>query len=547
MPDFPINPIRMDGYLQTLSASTIRDLMSEAESESKFTQFLPGDFIPVTPAGSSGESSGASGIPSKDVDPDVSGNIPPQEGSAAAKPTAQPADSDPVFSFVDRYTPGEEIPVSTWTPYSPAQNLAAQRSSLGTAAAVLQAYASAQGAPAASPSVPAAVPAAASNSPEATTAAAMTGMAEDLSAAQTMQTAQTGGTVQIPDLPAALADDVSPAVQQAVQHPVQQAAQQTAQVAEKTAGDASPAGDVHAVVDGKEVVLQAVPTDEETFAAPLREMLSPMAELKNVVIRQASRGDAFPLLEFDAPHTQQILSRLFTAALGFTPGGGQINLIVDTQAMEDAAVRLRFVMQAQQLELPPAVLAYVNENGALPAGPPLENLALNLALSRHMAAMMNGNLAVRSDEEGNTLFYLDLPARQGASGGKAFSGEIGRFSGRRILLAMGDSPAFRQIADLLHKREMFPDAAADGDSAVTRFSESRTGYYDAIVTNLSSKTIRRMRMLPRPDAARIPILSLLSDPSGAALSDAFENGCSACLPLPVTPSELFDTLGLLML
>jgi CheY-like chemotaxis protein len=515
MPDFPINPISMDGYLQTLSPSAIRDLMSEAESESKFTQFLPGDFIPVIPAGSSGESSGASGVPSKDVDPDVSGSVSAQGGAVAPKPGSQPSDVGAAFSFEDRYIPGEEVPLNTWTPYSPAQNLAAQRSSMGTAAAVLQAYASAQGVP-----------------PQQTAAAAPVPDGQESLAAESLSAAVLNGE----ELP------LAPLPQQTARPTAQ-----TAQTQTQLAGDTAPAAGVRVAVDGKETVLQAIPTDEATFAAPLQEMLSPMADLKNTVVRQVTRGDSYPILEFDAPHAQQILSRIFTTSLGFSSGGGQINLIVDTQAMEDAAVRLRFVVQAQQLELPPAVLAYLNENGPLPLGPPLENLALNLALSRHLAALLNGNLAVRSDEEGNTLFYLDLPARQGSSHAKAVSGEIGRFSGRRILVAMEDSPAFREVADLLHKREMFPDAAADSDSAVARFADSRTGYYDAVVTSLDGETVRRIRTLSRPDAARIPILSLLPAPSGAALSAAFESGCSACLPLPITPAEFFDTLGLLLL
>lgn len=519
MPDFPINPISLDGYLQSLSASAIRDLMSGAESgaesEGKFTQFLPGNFVPVTPAGSSAASSEASGIPSRDVDPDASGN-PVPSGRTAVSPGNAGSESGTAeaFSFVDRYIPGDEIPVSTWTPYSPAQNLAVRRGAPGTAAAVLQAYASAQGTPPVLTRTAlenAAAPAKAESNSGAPAATA----AENAAAAESTA----AGTTEA-------ASAVSPA---------------------ETQAEADTAPILRGTISGREIVSQAVPIDWKTFSAPLKELLSPLAELRNITVREAARGDSVSLLEFDAAHTQQILGRLLTTSLGFSAGGEQINLIVDARTLEDAAVRLQFVLQAQGVELPAAVLSYFNENGALPVGPPLENLALNLMLCRQLAVLMQGNLAVRSDKECGTLFYLDLPTRRGKAGGKANPGEIGRFSGRRILLAMEDSPLSRQILDWLHKREMFPDTADSVPDAIRRFEGSRVGSYDAVIALQDAETIRSLRSAKQPDAAKIPILTLLPDPSGAKISDAFDSGCSVCLPLPLSAPDLFNALGLLIL
>lgn len=539
MPDFPINPISLDGYLQSLSASAIRDLMSGAESgaesEGKFTQFLPGNFVPVTPAGSSAASSSASGMTSKDVDPDASGTT-VFSGRTAVLPGNAGSDSGTAdaFSFVDRYVPGDEIPVSTWTPYSPAQNLATQRATQGTAAAVLQAYASAQGTPSVLTNAAlqnAAAPVETELNPDAPAAA----VAENAAATTETTTAAAKSTA---------ADTVEAA--SVFSPPETQAETSPAPSREaQAASDTAPA--LRGTISGKEVVSQADTTNWETFSAPLKEILNPLAELRNVAILEAARGDSVSLLEFDAVHTQQILGRLLTTSLGLSAGGEQINLIVDTQALEDAAVRLQFVIQAQGVELSAAVMSYLNENGALPVGPPLENLALNLMLCRQLAALMKGNLAVRSDEECGTLFYLDLPVRRGKANGKTISGEIGRFSGRRVLLAMEDSPLFRQILDLLHKREMFPDTADSVSDAVLRFEESRAGFYDAVIALQDAETIRRLRSAKQPDAAKIPILTLLPDPSGTKLSDAFDSGCSVCLPLPVTAPDLFNALGLLML
>lgn len=534
MPDFPISPISLDGYLQSLSASAIRDLMSGAESgtesEGKFTQFLPGNFVPVTPAGSSAASSGASGVPSKDVDPDASGNTVPY-GRTAVLPRNAGSDSRTAqaFSFVDRYVPGDEVPVSTWMPYSPAQNPTTQHATQGTAAAVLQAYASAQG------------------TPPVLTKAALQSAAAPAEAESNSDAPATDPTADPVENAAASAEHIASTVENTAAGTAETASAASASSPLEIQAESNTAPVLRGTINGREVVSQAVPTDWETFSAPLKELLSPLVDLRNVAILGAARGDSVPLLEFDTAHTQQILGRLLTTSLGLSAGGEQINLIVDTRTLEDAAVRLQFVIQAQGMELSSAALSYLNENGALPVGPPLENLALNLMLCRQLAVLMKGNLAVRSDEECGTLFYLDLPARRGKAHGKVGSGEIGRFSGRRVLLAMEDSALSRQILDLLRKREMFPDAAGSAADAVRRFEESHSGFYDAIIALQDAETIRRLRSVKQPDAAKIPILTLLPDPSSAKISAAFDSGCSVCLPLPISAPDLFNALGLLML
>lgn len=521
MPDFPINPISMDGYLQSLSASAIRDLMSEADSEGKFIQFLPGNFVPVTPAASSASGSSASGVPSKDVDPDVPGSpFPPEAELPSSGTDAKSAAGS--FSFADRYIPGDEVPTDVWTPYSPAQNLTVQHPAPGTPAAVLQAYAAAQG------RSPATLSAAAAATTDAANVTAGPAASDDQ--AGTAPAVQLPVAVESSELFQVLISDFKKEPDHIIQ-------MQTDPEAEATSV-------LQRIIDGREVVSQAVTTDANTFLSPLKAMLQPMADLKDVLILQSARGDAIPLLKFDVPHTQQILSRLLSTSLGFS--SGQITLITDMQGLENTAVQLRFVIQAQ-MELPAAITAYLNENGALPAGPPLENLALNLTLCRQLASLMQGNLAIHSNVDGNTLFYLDLPARQGNANGKSFTGEIGRFSGRRILLAMPNSPEFHQTLELLHKREILPDAAETPEDAIRRFSECRSGYYDAILSSFGEETLRQLRQVNRPDAPRIPILALLFNSTGSALRSAFESGCSACLPMPFTGSELFDTLGLLML
>lgn len=299
---------------------------------------------------------------------------------------------------------------------------------------------------------------------------------------------------------------------------------------------------------GKRISSQTFSVPYNTLISPLHSSLSPLLDIRSTIIQETTRGELFPVLELDVKHTQQLLSRLLATVAGFSQsGGGQVDCIIDSQALNDTAVRLRFIIQAQQLNLPQSVTAYLNGNEPLPSGPPLENLALNLGLCYQLAAFMKGTLSIRGNSEEGTLFYLELPARKGSSRQGQYSSVIGRFSGRRILLAIQNSPLRDSTEALLHKRDIFVDSAADCDSAVRLFRKGKAGYYDAVLSSLGDPLTQQIRVLNRPDAPRVPIIAILPSPSGERLSNAFQSGCSTCLIQPFTAQELFDTLDLLLL
>lgn len=297
---------------------------------------------------------------------------------------------------------------------------------------------------------------------------------------------------------------------------------------------------------GELILASPAPADSTAFPLPLQAVFKPIANAKSVGLRESVRGEPLQTLVFDAERTRQLLARLLSVTVGFSPKGGQVDFITDRQTLEADTVRLRFVIQARRLELPQPVMAYLNEAGSLPAGPPLENLALNLALCRELAALLGGNLSIRSTPAGESVFFLELHARKVRQQTKS-APEIGRFSGKRILLAVQEPALAAQTAVLLRKREIFVDTASDPAQALRLFRRGACGHYAAVLSSLGKELTRSLRGLNRPDSARTPIVAFLSSSSEQELSRAFQSGCDTCLLQPFSPRELFDTLQLVIL
>ena len=120
--------------------------------------------------------------------------------------------------------------------------------------------------------------------------------------------------------------------------------------------------------------------------------------------------------------------------------------------------------------------------------------------------------------------------------------------GKRVLVAE-DVPVNAEILMmLLNMREMEAELAENGQIALDMFSSREPGYYDAILMDMRMPVMdgleasRRIRVLDRPDAAKIPIVALTANAFDEDVQRSMQAGLNAHLSKPVTPETLFQTL-----
>ena len=113
------------------------------------------------------------------------------------------------------------------------------------------------------------------------------------------------------------------------------------------------------------------------------------------------------------------------------------------------------------------------------------------------------------------------------------------FAGRRFLL-VEDNQLNREVAaELLKGTGAQIEAACDGLKGVRKFEASPAFYYDAVLMDVQMPVMdgytaaRRIRALPRADAAAVPILAMTADAFAEDISAARAAGMDGHLAKPL--------------
>jgi len=171
---------------------------------------------------------------------------------------------------------------------------------------------------------------------------------------------------------------------------------------------------------------------------------------------------------------------------------------------------------------------------------------LGLALTRHIASMMGGQVGVRSEMGRGSTFWFTAWLHAGEPVAEPATQTV--LQGLRVLL-VDDLPEARQaVAERLLQLGLRVDAQPGGAEAVARWqAEHAAGRaHDVLVVDWGMpapdgvETVRRLRALAGEVAP--PILLLAAHDDARMWAQSREVGCDAVLVKPVTTSSLLDAL-----
>ena len=121
-------------------------------------------------------------------------------------------------------------------------------------------------------------------------------------------------------------------------------------------------------------------------------------------------------------------------------------------------------------------------------------------------------------------------------------------NGRHILLAEDVFINAEIMKELLNIRGMVTDHAENGKKALDMFSESRLGYYDAVLMDVRMpemdglEAAAGIRSLERPDAEKVPIIAMTANAFDEDVQISLQVGMNAHLSKPVEAERLYHTL-----
>ncbi len=258
----------------------------------------------------------------------------------------------------------------------------------------------------------------------------------------------------------------------------------------------------------------------------------------------------------DAVHIEQVLMNLVSNAYKYTEKGS-VNITITEEDRDDSYALFTFTVKDSGIGIQKEFISKIWE--------PFEkerdsksssstSFGLGLAIVKSLVNLMGGTTGVQSTEGEGSSFTVKLP--------------LGRFMGdeplkasdtieeqknyefhNELILVVEDNELNMEIAQiLLHTKNLRSEAVYNGEEAVKKFSQSKSGTYSAILMDIRMPGIdgreatRRIRSLNRKDAFTIPIIAMSADAFAEEIKISQSAGMNEYITKPVKKQELYRVL-----
>ena len=249
----------------------------------------------------------------------------------------------------------------------------------------------------------------------------------------------------------------------------------------------------------------------------------------------------------DAVRLRQVLSHLVENAIKFTKHG-RVEVLATGQSV-DGQLRLRIEVTDTGIGIPADKLAVVFESfRQLDSGLAREHngLGLGLSLVERLAALMKGQIAVRSAPGGGSTFTLSIPLtlpREPAHADVPHRG-LDDLEGAPILLVEDNDVATRVITHILRRGSYSAHCVSSGPQALDLAARR---HYDLILMDLQMpgmdgfETTTRIRRLP--GYASVPIIAVTANASEDCRLLCLREGMQGFVSKPVQSDDLLAAVS----
>jgi len=263
----------------------------------------------------------------------------------------------------------------------------------------------------------------------------------------------------------------------------------------------------------------------------------------------------------DRVRLNQVIFNLISNAVKYTPPGGTVSYISDSEDLPDNTIRFGFELrdtgigmseEFQKVMFEPFSQEYNNPDR--PSG--ITGTGLGLFIVKRIVDLMGGTIQVESAVgKGTTIrCYIVFPDALrdpkyvGFNEKKETRPDTGEcLEGKALLVE--DNELNMEIAErIITKFGMKVDKAGNGKEAVEKFAASKPGEYKAILMDIQMPVMngyeatKAIRALDRPDAGNIPIIAMTADAFKDAMERGRAAGMSEYLVKPLEPDKIFEAL-----
>lgn len=313
-------------------------------------------------------------------------------------------------------------------------------------------------------------------------------------------------------------------------------------------------------IDSGQMELHPEPYSYEEFIHNIRDIFEPVCQNKGLqLILQAAVIPRW--LMVDKVRLNQIVLNLVSNAVKYTKSGGIITIrAAGTVLQPDGLVKARISVADTGIGMSPEFQKKMfepftrDETGSSPLLRE-SGTGLGLAIVRKVVNLMQGTISVQSAMGKGTVITVSftvpsVPAGEEPDQHVRFGKEQQPFYGKgtRILLAE-DHPINAEISiRILESCGLTVVLANNGAEAVEQFQASKVGAFSLIFMDIQMphmdgyEATKRIRSLPRPDAAVIPIIAMTANAYSEDIRKCLDAGMNDHVSKPVEPKNVFQVL-----
>lgn len=296
--------------------------------------------------------------------------------------------------------------------------------------------------------------------------------------------------------------------------------------------------DVSRITTGK-LSMNMSPIDLASLVRSCVHAALPTAARANVEIRCRAEGERIHVLG-DPGRLTQIVNNLLSNALKFTPGGGEINVVIRREH-DNAELTIRDTGRGIPQEWVQDIFECFRQAGDTRKE---TGLGLGLYIVRHLVERHGGTVAARSDGEGKgSTFTIRLPVLDqsaAADSSTRIPVAVARpdLGDLRILVVDDEADTRDLVCTVLRAQGADVTAAADVETALAMFDEEQP---DVVVSDLrlgemdGNALIREIRTRRDSD---VPAVAVSGSASTEEAQEAIEAGYDAHLRKPISTDAL---------
>ncbi len=255
----------------------------------------------------------------------------------------------------------------------------------------------------------------------------------------------------------------------------------------------------------------------------------------------------------DKYRLQQVLTKLLSNALKYTPKGGEIELKAQKVTRDDTNVIMCFSVRDTGIGMSSRSREKVLDAFHQASGV-YNGTGMGLSICSSIVEMMGGDLKVESEEGKGSEFYFTIPLEIDEDRFEEISDGVLDFKllkveGLRALVVEDNDVNAKMMRTLLTRSGFEVEMADDGKEAVIQFVSHPSGYYDLILMDIQMPVMdgydasRCIRLSGKDDAETIPIIALTANAISEYREKALEAGMNAFIMKPIEFKEFFSVLS----